>query len=268
MVALVGVPFPQGVRWALIAIMNISDRENGMPYFVDDNVRIYYEESGSGFPVLLIAPGGMKSTIDVWGNAPWHPVQQLSAEFRVIAMDQRNAGRSSAPVSASDSWHVYTADQLGLMDHLGIDRFHVAGMCIGGAYGMSLIQAAPRRIAAAVLFQPIGLADNRDAFYAMFNGWAQELKQSRDDVADDDLNAFRETMYGGDFVFSVSREFAAAVTTPLLVLLGNDLYHPSPISREVVELARNAELIEAWKEGEPRSAAKARVREFLTEHAA
>ena len=238
-----------------------------MPYFVNDNVRIYYVESGSGFPVLLIAPGGMKSAIDAWGNAPWHPVQQLSADFHVIAMDQRNAGRSSAPVSASDSWHVYTADQLGLMDHLGIDRFHMAGMCIGGAYGMSLIQAAPQRIAAAVLLQPIGLADNRDAFYAMFNGWAEELKQRRDDVAADDLNAFRETMYGGDFVFSVSRECAAAVTTPLLVLLGNDLYHPSPISREVVELARNAELIEEWKEGAPRAAAKARVLEFLTEHA-
>ncbi len=239
-----------------------------MPCFVNDDVRIYYEDSGSGFPVLLIAPGGMKSAIPAWANAPWRPVEQLSGEFRVIAMDQRNAGQSSAPVSAGDSWHVYTADQLGLMDHLGIDRFHVAGMCIGGAYAMSLIQAAPERVASAVMFQPIGLSDNRDAFFAMFNGWAEELKQQRDDVADGDLEAFRETMYGGDFVFSVSRDFAEGVATPLLVLLGNDLYHPSSISREVVSLARNAELIERWKEPGDQPAAKARVLEFLRQHSA
>lgn len=239
-----------------------------MPYFVNDDVRIYYEESGSGFPVLLIAPGGMKSAIPVWANAPWDPVEQLSGEFRVIAMDQRNAGRSSAPVAAGDSWPVYAADQLGLMDHLGIDRFHVAGMCIGGAYAMSLIRTAEERVASAVMFQPIGLCDNRDAFFAMFNGWADELKQERDDFTDDDLAAFRETMYGGDFVFSVSRDFAKGVTTPLLVLLGNDLYHPSSISREVVDLARNAELIERWKEPEDKPAAKARVLEFLREHSA
>ena len=237
-----------------------------MAYFVDDDVRIYYEESGSGFPVLLIAPGGMKSTIPAWVNAPWHPVDQLMGEFHVIAMDQRNAGRSSAPVTAGDSWHVYTADQIGLMDHLGIDRFHVAGMCIGGAYAMNLILAAPERVASAVMFQPIGLSDNRDAFFAMFNGWAEELKQERNDVADADLDAFRESMYGGDFVYSVSREFARGVTTPLMVLLGNDLYHPSSISRELVALARNAELIERWKEPDDQPAAKARVLEFLREH--
>ncbi len=237
-----------------------------MPYFVDGDVRIYYEETGTGFPILLIAPGGMKSAIPVWENAPWHPVEQLAGEFRVIAMDQRNAGRSSAPVSAADSWHVYTADQLALMTHLGIDRFHVAGMCIGGAYAMSLIRAAPERVASAVMFQPIGLSDNRDAFFAMFDGWAEELKQERDDVAEADLAAFRETMYGGDFVFSVSREFARGVTTPLLVLLGNDLYHPSSTSRELVELAPNAELVERWKEPVDQPAAKARVLDFLREH--
>ena len=236
-----------------------------MPYFQRDRARIYYEESGSGFPVLLIAPGGMKSAIPVWANAPWDPVEQLSGEFRVVAMDQRNAGRSTAPVSAEDSWHVYTADQLGLMDHLGIDRFHVAGMCIGGAYIMSLIEAAPDRVASAVMLQPIGLSDNRDAFHAMFNGWAEELKQDRDDVADADLDAFRSTMYGGDFLFSVSREFVAGVTTPLLVTLGNDLYHPASISREVVDLAQNAELVENWKEPEHRDAARARVLAFLRE---
>ncbi len=239
-----------------------------MPYFVQDRARIYFEDSGAGFPLLLIAPGGMKSAIPLWENAPWDPAAQLSGEFRVIAMDQRNAGRSTAPVAAEDSWHVYTADQLGLMDHLGIERFHVAGMCIGGAYAMSLIQAAPERIASAVLFQPIGLEANRDAFYAMFNGWAEDLKRGRAELDDGALTAFRETMYGGDFMFSVGRDFAAGVATPLLVLLGNDLYHPASISRQLVELAHKAELIEHWKEAEHQPAAKAKVLQFLRRHSA
>lgn len=240
-----------------------------MPQFNNNGVSIHYEESGppDGLPILLIAPGGMKSAIPFWANAPWNPVQHLSATHRVVAMDQRNAGRSTAPVRAQDSWGSYTADQLGLMDHLGVDRFLAAGMCIGGAYCMGLIEAAPQRIAAAVLFQPIGLQDNRAAFHEMYDGWAAELKAGRSDVSDEALAAVRENMYGGDFLFNVSREFVRSVSTPLLVLQGNDLYHPAAISKEVVDLAANAELIENWKSGEALDAARQRVAAFLKEHA-
>jgi hypothetical protein len=48
-----------------------------MPTFESDDVSIYYEEQGSGFPILLIAPGGMRSTISAWTNSPWNPVEQL-----------------------------------------------------------------------------------------------------------------------------------------------------------------------------------------------
>ena len=240
-----------------------------MPTFENGAVRIHYEESGpaDGFPILLIAPGGMKSAIPFWANAPWNPIEGLPDDFRVIAMDQRNAGQSSAPVTAEDSWHSYAADQLGLMDHLGAERFSVAGMCIGGAYGLGLIEAAPERVAAAVLFQPIGLADNRDAFYQMYDGWAAELKPQRPEVDEGAWAAFRENMYGGDFLFNVSREFTAAVATPLLVLQGNDIYHPQAISREVAALASNAELIEDWKAGDAVASARQRVIAFLKEHA-
>ena len=240
-----------------------------MPNFQSGASNIHYEESGraDGFPVLLIAPGGMKSAIPFWANAPWNPIEHLSGDFRVIAMDQRNAGQSTAPVTAQDSWSSYAEDQLGLMDHLGAERFLVAGMCIGGAYAMGLIAAAPERVAGAVLFQPIGLADNRDAFYQMYDGWAAELRPRRPEVGEGDWAAFRENMYGGDFLFNVSREFTAAVTTPLLVLKGNDIYHPEAISREVTALAANAELIEDWKEGDAVASARHQVIAFLKAHA-
>jgi len=234
-----------------------------MPTFEQGDVTLYYEEHGQGFPVLLIAPGGMRSTISFWERTPWNPVDDLSGEFRVIAMDQRNAGRSKAPIGADDGWQVYTRDQLALMDHLGAERFHVAGMCIGGPYAMGLIEAAPERVASAVLFQPIGLMDNRQAFYDMFDSWAEELKPERTDVSPQAWDSFKHNMYDGDFLFNVDRDFVRRCQTPLLVLCGADLYHPAPISHEVADLAPNARIIEHWKEGDARESARAAVREFL-----
>ena len=183
-------------------------------------------------------------------------------------MDQRNAsGRSKATIRRTDGWQVYTEDHLALMDHLGIERFHALGMCIGGPYCLGVAQAAPQRVASAVLLQPIGLSsDNRELFYAMFDRWSDEMRRHQPQMDDEGFAAFRERMYGGDFVFNVDRGFVRSCQTPLLVLLGDDPYHPSSISRELVELAPNAVLIERWKEPEASPDAAAQVARFLSSH--
>ena len=238
-----------------------------MPIYERAGAQIYYEEYGAGFPLLLIAPGGMKSAISFWQSTPWNPIEQLSDRYRVIAMDQRNAGQSTAPVSAEDGWHTYTDDHLGLMDHLGIERFHVAGMCIGGPYCLGLIQAAPERVASATLFQSIGRDNNKDAFYAIFDNWAAPLQQTMSEVEPAAWSEFRERMYGGDNVlFNVDEQFVADCTTPLLVLMGNDLYHPQSTSRMLAAKAQNVRFIESWKEGEARTQAMKACSEFLAEH--
>jgi len=238
-----------------------------MPSFENGDVSLYYEERGSGFPLLLIAPGGMRSSVGFWRSVPWNPIEQLSDQYRVIAMDQRNAGRSVGPIAGSDGWHTYRDDQLALLDHLGVDRFHVAGMCIGGPYIMGLIEAAPQRVASAVVFQTIGLDDNRDAFHEMFDDWAADLRETRPDVSDDDWSSFRANMYGGDeFLFNVGEDFVSTVQTPLLVLLGGDLYHPESSSRTLARLAPNATLVEDWIPPEHHDAAKNAVASFLAEH--
>lgn len=237
-----------------------------MPIFKRDDIQLYYEEHGEGFPVLLIAPGGMRSAMSYWEGTPWNPIAQLAPTYRVVAMDQRNTGRSVAPIRTTDSWHVYTEDQLALLDHLGIDRFHVVGMCIGGPYIMGLIQSARQRVTSAVVFQTIGLHNNRQAFFEMFDSWANELKPMRSEVSEDTWESFKTAMYGGDFLFNVSREFVSSCDTPLLVLLGNDLYHPEETSREIAALAPNATLIEHWKEPEYQPAAQKALESFLAEH--
>lgn len=240
-----------------------------MPFLDTGKAHLYYEDVGSGPVVFLLAPGGMKSAIDFWHRADWNPITELAGSHRVIAMDQRNAGKSSAPVTAHDSWQTYSSDQLAVLDHLGVDQFHVMGMCIGGPYAMGLIEAVPQRVRSAVLFQSIGLmADdkNRDAFYAMFDGWAEELRESS--AADaNDWQSFRSNMYDGDnFLFNVDDEFVAQLETPLCVLEGNDLYHPKETSLRIRELAADVLYIESWKEPAVRSDAMRQVREFLAQH--
>jgi len=229
-----------------------------------DGAEIYYEVHGEGFPVLLIAPGGMRSAVSFWKNTPWNPITDLQGEFQVVAMDQRNAGSSRGPVSGSDGWHTFAADQLALMEHLCAKRFHVAGMCIGGPYAFGLIQAAPEKVASAVLFQPIGRDENRQAFYDMFDSWAADLRDQFPDVSEADWESFRSNMYDGNSrIFNVGDDFVSHCQTPLIVLCGKDLYHPESTSRAIASLAPNATLIEDWKEGAACDEARAEVRRFL-----
>jgi len=244
-----------------------------MPHFERDTdtgpVRLNFEESGSGFPVLLIAPGGMRSTISFWRGMAWDPIVELADRYRVIAMDQRNAGSSTAPVTGNDSWATYTADQLALMEHLGAEKFHVMGMCIGGPYAMGLIEAAPERVSSAVLFQSIGLmADqaNRGAFHEMFDGWADALKPTMN-VSEADWQSFRSNMYdSNEFLFNVGDDFVRNNQTPLCVLEGNDLYHPQETSQKIAQLSNVVHYIERWKEDADRGAAMSQVTEFLARH--
>ncbi|MEM7015753.1 MAG: alpha/beta hydrolase [Pseudomonadota bacterium] len=234
-----------------------------MPMFTRDDISLYYEIHGEGFPVLLFAPGGMRSAIDFWGKAgPWNTIEVLKPHFKVIAMDQRNAGQSTAPVSADDGWHTYTADHVALLDHLGVDKCHGVGMCIGGPYWAVLIEAIPDRVASVVMQQPIGLHNNREAFYDMFDGWANEIRNSKPGVSEQDWSSFRSNMYDNEFLLNVSEDFIRQCNTPMMVMMGSDLYHPEATSRRIAEIAPNATFLEDWKN----DASAPQMVDFLKQH--
>ena len=73
-----------------------------MPTFQHDGATIHYEEFGTGYPVLLFAPGSLFSHVEDWHHAPIDPTVEYADEFRLIAMDQRNAGESWAPIGPND----------------------------------------------------------------------------------------------------------------------------------------------------------------------
>jgi len=130
-----------------------------MPFYEKGDVRIHYEEVGSGFPLPLIPGAGLSSTI-AWNakGTPFNPVEEFSNEYRCITADLRNAysGQSTGPLDVERPWDAYADDQLGVMDHLGIKRFMVLGFCIGGPFIWNLLKRAPDRIVAAVASQPSG----------------------------------------------------------------------------------------------------------------
>src|SRR6202521_1558807 len=127
-------------------------------FYEKGNVRIRYQEVGSGFPLLATPGGGLNSRIGIWPTAVINAMEELKGDFRCIAMDQRNAtgGESTGPVPVDDPWGAFADDQLGLMDHHGIARFFFFGNCIGGSFALKLMERAPERVVAGVLSQPIG----------------------------------------------------------------------------------------------------------------
>lgn len=239
-----------------------------MPHFQRDGASIYYEEHGSGFPLLLIAPGGLNSTVDFWNRMPINPVELFPSEFHVIAMDQRNAGRSTGPLPLDDPWGEYVKDQLGLMDHLGVDRFLVIGCCIGCSYILKQAEQAPQRIVAGIMMQPIGLDETNPGFFEprIYKEWGEQLVASRPDISAEDVAKFGKAMWDREFVFSVPRAFISSVQIPLLVLAGNDKAHPFGVGVEVAHLLPQSELIEHWKEPENVAPAIDRMRQFLKAH--
>lgn len=240
-----------------------------MPTIQHRDASIYYEEYGQGFPILTFAPAGLHSVIDVWNgpSAPVNPITDFASSFRVIVMDQRNAGgRSRAPITAQDSWHTYTGDHVALLDHLKIDRCHLYGQCIGGSFIMSMLKAQPDRVASAVLAQPIGRVGPMPATRtARFETWAKSLTD-HPEATEPVLDAFFRNMYTPGFVYCVDRAFVSSCRTPSLVLAGNDEAHPLPISEELATLLPNVEFIQEWKTGEALAAAKPRIQQFLSKH--
>ena len=247
-----------------------------MSFYEKGPVRIHFEEKGSGFPLLMIAGGGLNSAIPNL-SAPYSPVDAMDEfkyEYRCIGADLRNAngGQSTGPLEIDRPWDSHSDDHLGLMDHLRIDKFMVLGFCIGGPMIWNLLKRAPDRIVAAVLAQPSGSRpEMRDLFYDNnMKGWGPELVKRRPDITMEQVEKFLTRMYrtNPDFVFTVTRDFVRNCRTPVLILPDDIPAHPYAVAMEAAMLAPNAEVsMFPWKEPKERIPLAVRqIRSFLRAH--
>jgi pimeloyl-ACP methyl ester carboxylesterase len=250
--------------------------EAAMSFYEKGPVRIHYEEAGSGFPLLIIPGGGLNSTIAglSGSSSPFNPIAEFKAEYRCIAADLRNAngGQSTGPLEIDRPWDAHADDQLGVMDHLRIDKFMVLGFCIGGPFVWNLLKRAPNRIVAAVLAQPSGSRpEKRDLFYDNnMKGWGPELVKRRPEITPEMVDKFLTKMYrtDPDFVFTVTRDFVRNCQTPVLILPDDVPSHPYAVAMEAAMLAPKAEVsMFPWKEPKERIPLAVRqIRSFLRAH--
>jgi pimeloyl-ACP methyl ester carboxylesterase len=245
-------------------------------FYERGRVRIHYQQTGSGFPLLLIAGGGLTaSTISFFTRGePFNAIEEFKNEYRCVAMDLRNAtaGLSTGPLEIERPWDSYTDDHLGLMDHLGIDKFMVMGFCVGGPFIWNLLERAPNRVVAAVIAQPSGFRKEMPNLFYENNmkGWAPELVKRRPEITMEMVDRFITRMYrtNADFVFTVTRDFVRSCQTPILVLPDDVPAHPYAVAMETVMLAPKSEVsMFPWKEPKDRIPIAVRqIRSFMRAH--
>ena len=267
-----------GAAATAVAVVPNAFAQQGaaMSFYEKGPVRICYEETGSGFPLLVIAGGGLNSTMaGLKGpSSPFNPMEEFKAEYRCIAADLRNAngGQSTGPLEIDRPWDAYTDDHIGLMDHLRIDKFMVLGFCIGGPFIWNLLKRAPNRIVAAVLAQPSGSRpEMRDHFYNNnMKSWGPPLTAKRPEITMETVDKFLTRMYrtDPDFVFTVTRDFVRNCQTPVLILPDDVPSHPYAVAMESAMLARKGEVsMFPWKEPKERIPLAVRqIRSFLRAH--
>jgi pimeloyl-ACP methyl ester carboxylesterase len=250
-------------------------QQPGQKFYERGPVRIHYEEAGSGFPLLLIAGGGLNSTIaNLKKGDPFNPIEEFKGEYRCIAADLRNAigGQSTGPLEPERPWDAYTDDHIGLMDHLGIDKFLVMGFCIGGPFIWNLLKRAPNRVVAAVLAQPSGWRPEMPdlSYDTNVKGWGPDIVKARPEITLEQVDTFLTRMYhtNPDFVYTVSRDFVRQCQTPVLILPDDIPPHPYAVAMEAAMLAPKAEVsMFPWKQPKERIPLAVRqIRSFLRAH--
>jgi 3-oxoadipate enol-lactonase len=109
-----------------------------------DSIELYYEEHGSGDPLLLIM--GLAADSVAW----MFQIPAFAERYRTIVFDNRGVGRSDKPPGPY-SIHQMANDTAGLLDALGIERAHVVGVSMGGMIAQELALNHPQRVRGLVL---------------------------------------------------------------------------------------------------------------------
>jgi pimeloyl-ACP methyl ester carboxylesterase len=142
-----------------------------MPTAVVDGITTRYEVLGSGPPLLLFSPGGFNATVENWSSFGIYRrlnlLGHLAQVYTCVAFDKRESGRSGGRVEPI-TWADYAAQGAGLLDHLGIDRAHLLGGCIGCSIAATFAVANPERVSSIVLYSPAGGPRYRMTQHARF----------------------------------------------------------------------------------------------------
>jgi pimeloyl-ACP methyl ester carboxylesterase len=139
---------------------------------VIDGIVTRYSVAGSGPPLLMLSPGGFSATMSNWETHGLYQrtamLAQLRERFTCITFDKRESGGSGGRVERV-RWLDYANQCIGLLDHLGYERVHIMGACVGCSIATVLATTSPERVAGAVLYSPAGGVKYRMKQHARFH---------------------------------------------------------------------------------------------------
>jgi len=141
-----------------------------MPAVRVGDINIYYEDYGKGEPLLLIAG---------WGTdlSCWLPqIPEFSTKYRVIAFDNRGAGRTDAP-DEPYSFRMMADDAVGLLDALGIGKAHILGMSMGGCIAQEMAIEHPERTRSLILAATTAAPGASPMLMNTLTAWTAAMKE-------------------------------------------------------------------------------------------
>jgi pimeloyl-ACP methyl ester carboxylesterase len=142
-----------------------------MSYLSVNDINLYYEEHGSGSPLILIA--GLASD-----SQSWLPVvESLSRQYRVIIFDNRGSGRT-IPQDAKTSIQMMADDCIALVRHLKLPHVHLLGHSMGGFVALDCAIRYPHSISKLILVGTSAFDSDRNN--ALFSDWASCLETEMD----------------------------------------------------------------------------------------
>ncbi|MBC7632156.1 alpha/beta hydrolase [Aeromicrobium sp.] len=143
-----------------------------MPIVDLDGIRTRYQTIGEGPALLMFSPGGFDSSLGNWTTFGRYKdlgfVGALSRQHTCIVFDRRESGQSGGRLERL-SWHKYVDQAVALLDHLGVERAHTMGGCVGCSTAAAVAVAHPHRVRSMVLFSPAGGYTYRAAQHLRFH---------------------------------------------------------------------------------------------------
>lgn len=237
-----------------------------MPIFTTHGFSTYYEDTGSGDPIVFIC--GLSADLQIWR----FQVADLSKTHRVITYDNRGAGRTDAPDEP------YTIAQMAndlaaLLDYLNVEYAAIAGWSMGGVIAQALALAHPQRVGRLLLLGSFAAPDGY--LNAAISNW---LNAHRSNLSDEQVvrhaarlvyspalanrskvyeayiqmmlsNPYRQTDHGffrqaaALLAYTAPDRLSALAAVPTAVLVGeDDQLTPPYLSKQLTELIPGARL--------------------------
>lgn len=202
-----------------------------MAYFDSNGVQIYFEEHGSGEPVMLVHGFASRAEHN-WGVTKWFTT--LAPHYRVVALDCRGHGKSGKPHDpAAYGGNTMGNDVIRLLDHLGIKRTLIMGYSMGGRIVTGLLMSHPERLRAAVLGgigavsattpsfsrKPIVDALLADNASGVTDERAKGFRQFAES-AGNDLKALAACMGASREDFTAEQIAASKIRIPVMIVIG------------------------------------------------